>query len=766
MHRHESFAAFKSKSHITLETPPMVEVPLRFVPRLAVVLVLLTGCAASKPTLRSMRDDALDRRDSATVYAYDQAILGNAYLSFSEMLDLYTVLPEHFERFARDDLAPFWPLTGENAERALGRSRSLIALGEGSGATSSRVLAPVVDGYIRDHEFQAVGAMWLKVEALEKERAWVRAAVLGHSILHGLQDRTAFDPKLARVFSEAAEHHLLLAKDRRQSLPGGRALHGRIAHVFGAQLPADLVKDDEKVTAESRIDWKLTEAGPCEAIAKDAGSHLSASPGGPEARVQITIDSCPMRVDQWTTQESGTYTYRAKELVTRQVPVKNNVCTTHNSYVGSYDTTSGVGSSDTLTVTTTHLSVPTERCSYEYTNASVSEEVEVEKVASEQYQVQHSVGRGSAQGQIRYAFAGREETRPFSFPVETRDYTDFTRAHGPSESSKPGDVTSDMRSRLVGMVQADLQTIAKEVASTMSRDLVAKAQSASDPAEVEDAYMRASLMIDEPHPGFVRWLEKEHQVPPAAAVAAIGRKALEPIDFATLAPVTMPTVPGELIQDAKRDFMKDSLTNSTGRATRMLTITAGPSLGTTTRNPGGRLYGLAGSIIGNAQLKGNRPIAVGFMGRLGVGIDQSKTQFTDFDLSLLVGPQLGRLSLTPFVGVGLDYMSTAASEPAPEQIVLPLAVFAQTGGRISYAFDLLPVTVDLAYSKAFRSTSSGVTESKRADLRTVFIFGEGSNFALTARYTEYLDVRDAFFKAFGPEGRVAQTFWVLGGLGW
>lgn len=204
----------------------------------------------------------------------------------------------------------------------------------------------------------------------------------------------------------------------------------------------------------------------------------------------------------------------------------------------------------------------------------------------------------------------------------------------------------------------------------------------------------------------------------------------------------------------------DPPSESDSRAMRLLTLGIGPTQLRHTAVDGERTWGgaIAGAIAVDAS--GGRSGMLNLY-RLHFGVDQTGAKSFNLDLNIGYALHLGRLSIGALGGAGVDWADKSAEDetPNPGQLVLPVAPYLEYGGRVAYAFDVLPITVDVIYSKVFRTADRAPVE-KHGDVRLLF-----GLLSLTARYTEFVAERDPVFQMFTSKGRSAQMFWIMAGVG-
>lgn len=541
----------------------------------------------------------------------------------------------------------------------------------------------------------------------------------------------------------------------------------------------DLKAFPPELVAETALSWTVASDGDCGG--SPANGYDSAlvplvttlprqgftSGVGQPFALTVTFDSCPVTLKEWETQaETAPFT---EDVQVEQLVVKTRE-------VGCYTSSSQGPSTSSLsfgydydgnyiqTTTTTPGDVTTSTfgCTTEQYTDGETEIVTVTQERVENYGVSHRRHHASATGTIRIAFDGGVRDAPFAIEADSDDDLSYNPRHGSDRHGFHMLSEPQARDRLHDKLVAKIYEVRDQVLEARAQVFVAQAQesaAAGNAFGTDHAYFIASQITSRPAPQFSQWMQGRYRITNDVLVAAVGELPLPRLDVVAGHEVELPRVPINL---RAHYYESPAMLAWERRRILMLTVTAGPTL---SRQAAGDTSGmraaLATTLIGAA---GNGP-AAGFGVRYTDGIDLTGARHVEGDMFLGGGFLLGGLTLTPLVGFGAD--GTVNHQQRDGATLVPFHVpggaYVEYGARMGYAFKYPPVTLDVAYAKAFRSASAMPTE-KRADVR-VIVLTKVLPFAVTARYTEYLSETDGFIMPFGPEGRAAQTWWVLGGVG-
>jgi len=609
--------------------------------------------------------------------------------------------------------------------------------------------------------------LWSSVDAEVARGNLVGAMVLGATIVAQLPADTPFTARLHAIGAQASATHLAQAHAAGEDQYGARILHARIAEQFGISA-GGLSAVPEELVASTTPSWTVTANGPCgdaprEPYLTGAGVPLTTSlplegfasgPGQPYS-LTVAFDACPVTLREWDTQMNTTYEEDVEVTqIVAMTGYRQGPCSSSVSHSEEYHFGSEGGYTEYTTTTTSG-------CATEAYTYYEPEQVIITQRNIEQYDVSHRRHHAAATGTIRIAFDTGVTEQRFALEADSNDDLAYSPEHGDSKAfsmlSEP-----QARARLHAALVAKIYEVRDEALDRRAAPYVARAvasAAAGDAVAAEHDFFVASQITSRPAPAFTQWMQSQYGIPSDILFAAVGNHPIPRLNLAEGHEVVLPELPWKMRVENQKPPM---LAHYAWDLRRMLvvTLTAGPTQvahdGVT--NGGFRV---SGAYAGAFPVKG--PLAIGGGLRYSDGIDVTKTRLIETDAFTGVGVLVGGLSVLATAGFGGDVTPGLAAESPPEAFFIRGGPYVDYGARVAYAIKWAPITVDASYTRVFRSVDV-LPGERRGDVRFV-LSAKGAPLALTMRYTEYLNEPSSSFAWYGPDERVAQTWWVLGGIG-
>lgn len=705
-------------------------------------------------SLLDVREKALQQKDPARVLAYDDVILEISELDDAERALLRNDRTEQFRKLIELELPKIGALTPETAPKHLAQ---LLAFREELSRVPGERLAdllPVNKDLIPERIGKVAEVMWPDVEALVAREHFFEALRKGAPIVAELPPEHPYRARLTAIRRQAADKHIAISARATDTQFGAKLLHARIAAFFGG-TPGDLSGAQIELDKLRQLIFEVNATGSCADVEVRLKKDLAPEHGQP-AKLSLSINRCTESPREWKTAERGSYT--VSQEATEKVSIgkaSKTVCS--GSVEGTYRQSSTVGN----TTTTSDVSTGSRNtgCQLVEEEQFIERAITIQKEEFEDYTAEHASHDISLSGAFRIELDGRVSEGPFSISRSSSD-TWWTTSHVPSRP-RGGDVRQQARdlaySELKGAIRKGAEVLLAETAARFARE----GDSASAEAralDAEHAWFIAAAM-GTPYQGkFADHMRSTYAMGAEEYSVAIHGGELRNANIRGDASVKLPEVPATEIAEERRFQERHGLQYDDFRSMFNGSITFGPMQWRRDDARGGTLTGGLGSLSIAFVMPAPPVFSYGGQARLTGGVDETGTGMMDVDFIGIGGLQVKGFHLEPVVGLGFNFTTNTNEGPEGNEHYLPAGAYVEYGARFSYAFSV-PVTVELLYTKAYR-TDATIQSERRADARLTVI-----PFSLSIRYTEQMAESDFFFASFGSGEPAARLIWLLGGFG-
>lgn len=747
--------------------------------QLACTLTRLASQSAPEgPRLAELRAQAIEREDYAQAVAYLDAELalypgnddaaawiydeaGNATLIEEDIFEAGWIVKRgqraaDFARLVEAERAKLGPLTDANAEAVFRRMVVLRREAQRTETPGSTEVSPREEDLaiadrraIQPRLVEAAAVWWKQVDAAIARGELAEAIVLGATIVDQLPPGSPYAGALAELRQRAAAIHKEHARATTEAQYGARALHTGLASLFDPSVPPF---SSPALVADTTLSWTVRIEGACEGT--DVLPALRAAfpaSTGPAATMIVKIGRCTRTTEPLPTTTKD-IPYRVK--VSRRVPKltwKAQCRKVYGSVVSEY---TGSGTNRKLGFSRSSMVVcdPPRHKFHGETELVEGTEPRVETV-----QVENQRMRTEAGGEIVIEVDGARHKSTFAIDARSAADEQYTSEHGPSK----GFATKALADEALADALADQALAAARLAQgARAGGWIAKATGAAA-LDADHALFIAALILRQAPGELVTAMATRYRLPQDVVAAVVAGAPLPRLDLVGDQTITLPEVPADVRATERAAAMVEGLASQGLRSQLMFHLVAGPS---SASEPmlAARRGAIASMSLGIIKPRG-RYTAAGGGFRLGGGIDSTATGYVDFDLFYGAGLRYRGLTVMPILGLGFDGTPGYDSQrPDPEAFEVPFGGYAEYGLVARYAFASLPMTLEGMYTKAFR-TSSALPRERRTELR--FSARVGFPLGIVVRYADYLSDKDGVFTVSGADGRAANGYWILAGLG-